>query len=160
MTTSYLGPNEVVRGLYLSGDLQVDFVPQGTLAERLRAGGAGIPAFFTPVGAGTVVQEGKEARVIGGQPCILEQAIVPAVGLVKAWKADRSGNLVYRRTGQNFNPQVAAAARVTIAEVEEIVEEGQLDPDQIHTPGVYVQRLVLDPHPDKVVRNLKLREEN
>ncbi|GAA5512765.1 putative succinyl-CoA:3-ketoacid coenzyme A transferase subunit A [Deinococcus carri] len=159
LTTSYLGPNDAVKGLYASRELQVEFVPQGTLAERLRAGGAGIPAFFTPVGAGTVVQEGKETREITGRACILEEALVPDVGLVKAWKADRSGNLVYRRTAQNFNPQVAAAARVTIAEVEELVEDGEIDPDQVHTPGVYVQRVVLDPHPDKTIRNLKLREE-
>ena len=159
LTTSFLGPNEVVRGLYTRGELQVEFVPQGTLAERLRAGGAGIPAFYTPVGAGTVVERGKEVRDIGGRRCLLEEAIVPEVGLVKAWKADRSGNLIYRRAAQNYNPQVAAAARLTIAEVEHIVEDGELDPDQIHTPGVYVQRLVLDPHPDKTIRLLKLRGE-
>ncbi|ADV66038.1 CoA transferase subunit A [Deinococcus maricopensis] len=159
LTTSYLGPNDVVKGLYVNKELQVELVPQGTLAERLRAGGAGIPAFFTPVGAGTVVQNGKETREIAGHPCILEEALVPDVGFVKAWRADRSGNLVYRRTAQNFNPQVAAAARVTIAEVEEIVDVGQIDPDHVHTPGVYVQRVVLNPHPDRTIRNLKLRED-
>ncbi|GGJ70389.1 CoA transferase subunit A [Deinococcus aquiradiocola] len=158
LVTSYLGPNDVVRALYLSGKLQVEFVPQGTLAERLRAGGAGIPAFYTPVGAGTVAEDGKEVREYGGRRCLLEEAIVPDVGLVHAWKADRSGNLVYRRTAQNFNPQVASAARVTVAEVEEIVEDGQLDPDEIHTPGIYVQRLVLNPTPDRSVLTVRLRE--
>ena len=142
ITASYVGENKTFERLYLEGKLQVELCPQGTLAERIRAGGAGIPAFFTPAGYGTMVAEGKEARVFDGKHYILETALRADFAFVKAWKGDRFGNLVYRKTTRNFNPMMAAAARVTIAEVEEMVEPGALDPDSIHTPGIYVQRIV------------------
>lgn len=141
MVSSYVGENKVFERLFLDGKLEVELCPQGTLAERLRAGGAGIPAFFTPTGFGTMRQEGRESRVFGGRSCILEEAITGDFAIVKAWKGDRWGNLVYRKTARNFNPMVAAAGRITIAEVEELVEVGELDPDAIHTPGIYVQRI-------------------
>ncbi|PIU01200.1 MAG: succinyl-CoA--3-ketoacid-CoA transferase [Bdellovibrionales bacterium CG10_big_fil_rev_8_21_14_0_10_45_34] len=141
MISSYVGENKLFESLYLSGELEVEFTPQGTLAERLRAGGAGIPAFFTPTGVGTKVAEGKEERAIDGRNYILEKAIKGDFAFVRAWKGDKFGNLVFRKTARNFNPMVATAGRVTIAEVEELVEIGELDPDQIHTPGVYVQRI-------------------
>lgn len=142
ITASYVGENKTFERLYLEGKLQVELCPQGTLAERIRAGGAGIPAFFTPAGYGTVVAEGKEARVFDGKHYILETALRADFAFVKAWKGDRFGNLVYRKTTRNFNPMMATAARVTIAEVEQMVEPGALDPDSIHTPGIYVQRIV------------------
>jgi 3-oxoacid CoA-transferase A subunit len=141
MVSSYVGENKTFERLYLDGKLEVELCPQGTLAERLRAGGAGIPAFFTPTGAGTMRAEGRETRVFDGRPCILESAIRGDFAIVKAWKGDRWGNLVYRKTSRNFNPMMAAAGKITVAEVEELVEVGQLDPDQIHTPGIYVQRI-------------------
>lgn len=141
MISSYVGENSLFEKQYLSGELEVEFVPQGTLAERIRAGGAGIPAFFTPTGVGTLVAEGKEVRKFGSKECILEKAIQGDFAFVKAWKADELGNLVYRKTARNFNPMMATAGIVTVAEVEEIVPVGSLDPDQIHTPGVYVHRL-------------------
>jgi len=145
MISSYVGENKIFERLYLDGKLEVELCPQGTLAERLRAGGAGIPAFYTPTGAGTLRAEGRESRTfdIGGKgrDCILEYAITGDFAIVKAWKGDRWGNLVYRKTARNFNPMVAAAGRITVAEVEELVEVGQLGPDQIHTPGIYVQRI-------------------
>lgn len=143
MISSYVGENKDFEQQFLNGELEVELVPQGTLAERLRAGGAGIPAFYTPTGVGTVIADGKETRNFGGRPYLLEEAIIGDFALVKAWKGDEIGNLVYRRTARNFNPLAAAAARVTIAEVEEIVGAGELDPDTIHTPGIYVQRLLL-----------------
>jgi len=142
MISSYVGENATFEKLLLSGELEVELVPQGTLAERCRAGGAGIPAFFTPTGAGTLVAKGKETRAFEGREYVLEQAIKGDFAFVKAWKADKLGNLVYRKTSRNFNPVMATAGKICIAEVEEIVEAGELDPDSIHTPAVYVKRLV------------------
>lgn len=139
---SYVGENKLLEQMVIHGRLAVDLVPQGTLAERIRAGGAGIPAFFTPTGLGTVVAAGKEVREFDGKSYLLERALTADFALVKAWKGDTLGNLVYRRTAQNFNPMMAAAGRVTIAEVEELVGPGDLDPDAIHTPGIYVQRIL------------------
>ncbi|MES0872825.1 CoA transferase subunit A [Sinimarinibacterium thermocellulolyticum] len=149
MISSYVGENKEFERQYLAGELELEFTPQGTLAEKLRAGGAGIPAFFTKTGYGTIVAEGKEIREFDGEPYVMERALRADVALVKAWKADRAGNLVYRKTARNFNPMVATAGRITVAEAEHIVEIGALDPDQIHTPGIYVQRLVHNPHPEK-----------
>ncbi len=141
MVSSYVGENKVFEKLFLSGELEVELNPQGTLAERIRAGGAGIPAFFTPTGYGTKIAEGKETRNIAGRDCILEHALTADYALVKAWKGDRWGNLVFRKTAQNFNSIMATAGEVTIAEVEHLVEPGELDPDQIHTASIYVQRI-------------------
>ena len=149
MISSYVGENKEFERQYLAGELQLEFTPQGTLAEKLRAGGCGIPAFYTKTGVGTLVAEGKEEKEFDGEKYIMERAIVSDVSLVKAWKADKSGNLVYRYTARNFNPVVAMAGKITVAEVEEIVENGQLHPDQIHTPGIYVHRLVLHKTPEK-----------
>lgn len=140
---SYVGENRRLEKLVIAGELDLTLVPQGTLAERIRAGGAGIPAFFTPTGLGTIVAEGKETREIGGRRYVMETALKADVALIKAWKGDRLGNLVYRRTARNFNPVMATAAKVTIAEVEELVEPGELDPDHIVTPGIYVKRMVV-----------------
>jgi 3-oxoacid CoA-transferase subunit A len=140
---SYVGENKLFEQMVLNGKLQLELNPQGTLAERIRAGGAGIPAFFTPTGAGTVVSEGKEMREFDGRPYVMERALKGDFALIKAWKSDRWGNLVFRKTTRNFNPVMATAARVTIAEVEEIVEPGQIDPDQVHLPSIYVKRIVL-----------------
>jgi 3-oxoacid CoA-transferase subunit A len=152
MVSSYVGENAEFERQFLSGELEVELVPQGTLAERMRAGGAGIPAFYTPTGAGTLVAEGKETRVLGGRECVLEEGIVGDFALVAAWKGDRLGNLIYRRSARNFNPMAATAGRVCIAEVEELVEPGELDPDSIHTPGVYVHRLVVAPREKRIER--------
>lgn len=141
MISSYVGENALFEKLYMSGELEVEFAPQGTLAERMRAGGAGIPAFFTPTGVGTKIAEGKEVREFDGRKFIMEKGIVGDFALVKAWKGDKFGNLIYRKTSRNFNPMAATAGKITIAEVEELVEVGELDPDQIHTPGVFVQRI-------------------
>jgi 3-oxoacid CoA-transferase subunit A len=143
MVSSYVGENKEFERQFLSGELEVDLVPQGTLAERLRAGGAGIPAFFTPSGYGTQIAEGKETREFDGRNYVMERGIVGDFALVKAWKGDRYGNLVYRKTARNFNPLCAMAGKVTVAEVEELVEPGELDPDEIHTAGVFVQRIVV-----------------
>jgi 3-oxoacid CoA-transferase subunit A len=143
MVSSYVGENAEFERQYLAGELEVEFCPQGTLAERMRAGGAGIPAFFTPAGYGTLVAEGKETRDFDGKMYVMERAIVGDYSLVAAWKADRLGNLVYRKTARNFNPMAATAGKVCIAEVEELVEPGELDPDQIHTPGIFVHRVVV-----------------
>ena len=140
---SYVGENRLLEKLVIDGNLHLTLVPQGTLAERIRAGGAGIPAFYVPAGVGTVVAEGKEIREFDGKSCMLERALRADVALVKAWKADRHGNLIYRKTARNFNPAMATAADVTIAEVEELVEPGHLDPDEIMTPGIYVDRVVV-----------------
>jgi 3-oxoacid CoA-transferase subunit A len=142
MISSYVGENKEFERQYLAGELELEFNPQGTLAERIRAGGAGIFGFYTRTGAGTLVAEGKESRVVNGDTYILETGLTADVSLVKAWKGDTEGNLIYRKTARNFNPMMATAGRVTIAEVEELVEPGQLDPDQIHTPGIFVQRIV------------------
>jgi 3-oxoacid CoA-transferase subunit A len=141
MISSYVGENATFEKQYLSGELELEFCPQGTLAERMRAGGAGIPAFYTPTGVGTLVAEGKESRVIDGREYILEKAIKGDFAFVKAWKGDKFGNLVFRKTARNFNPMAATAGKITVAEVEELVEVGELDPDEIHTPGIYVQRI-------------------
>ena len=149
MISSYVGENKEFERQYLAGELELEFTPQGTLAEKLRAGGAGIPAFFTATGYGTVVAEGKETRDFNGRHYVLEHALVPDVSLGKAWKADRSGNLIFRRTARNFNPAVIMAGKLSVVEVEEIVETGSFDPDAIHLPGIYVQRLVLNATPEK-----------
>lgn len=151
MVASYVGDNPEFERQYLSGELELEFTPQGTLAEKLRAGGAGIPAFFTRTGYGTLVAEGKETREFDGHPYVMEKTIRTDVGLVKAWKADKAGNLVYRRTARNFNPLVATAGRITVAEVEEVVEIGSIDPDQVHTPGIFVKRIVHNPNPVKTI---------
>ncbi|MDZ4371377.1 MAG: CoA transferase subunit A [Phenylobacterium sp.] len=142
MISSYVGENKLFAELYLSGKLELEFNPQGTLAERIRAGGAGIPAFFTKTGVGTLVAEGKEVREFDGEHYVMERGLTADLSIVKAWKGDREGNLVYRMTARNFNPMMATAGKITVAEVEKLVETGTLDPDLIHTPGVYVQRIV------------------
>jgi 3-oxoacid CoA-transferase/3-oxoacid CoA-transferase subunit A len=176
MVSSYVGENHEFERQYLSGELELELTPQGTLAERLRAGGAGIAAFYTPTGAGTAISDGglpirygvggavakesprKETRLFGGRTYVLEEAIVGDFALVKAWRADRFGNLVYRHTAMNFNPMIATAAKVTIAEVEEIVEVGALDPDHVHTPGIYVHRVVQGPGYEKRIERRTLRK--
>lgn len=157
MISSYVGENKEFERQYLSGELELEFTPQGTLAEKLRAGGAGIAAFYTTTGYGTVIAEGKETRQFGEKHYVLEAALTADIALVKAWKSDTSGNLVYRRTARNFNPMCAMAGRVTVAEVEEIVENGELDPDQIHTPGIFVQRIVPNPTPEKRIEQRVVR---
>ncbi len=157
MISSYVGENKEFERQYLAGELELDFTPQGTLAEKLRAGGAGIPAFFTATGVGTIVAEGKEIREFNGQQYVMEEALVPDVSLVKAYKADRSGNLVFRKTARNFNPNVAMAGKITIVEVEEIVETGSLDPDDVHLPGIYVHRIVLNAQPEKRIEQRTVR---
>ncbi len=152
MVSSYVGENGEFERQFLSGELEVELVPQGTLAERMRAGGAGIPAFFTPTGVGTLVAEGKETRVIDGREYVLERGIVGDFSLVAAWKGDRLGNLVYRRAARNFNPVAATAGRISIAEVEELVEVGDLDPENVHTPGIFVQRVVVASREKRIER--------
>jgi 3-oxoacid CoA-transferase subunit A len=142
MISSYVGENKLFEQLYLSGKLELEFNPQGTLAERIRAGGAGIPAFYTKTGVGTLVAEGKEVREFDGELYVMERGLIADLSIVKAWRGDREGNLVYRKTARNFNPMMASAGRVTVAEVEHLVEVGELDPDQIHTPGIYVDRIL------------------
>jgi 3-oxoacid CoA-transferase subunit A len=154
MISSYVGENDLFERLFLSGQLEVEMNPQGTLAERLRAGGAGIPAFFTPTGVGTVVQEGKEVREFEGRKYVMEKWIRGDYAFVKAWKGDKLGNLVYRKTARNFNPLVASAGRITVAEVEELVEPGELDPNSIHTSGVFVQRIYQGKNYEKRIENL------
>jgi 3-oxoacid CoA-transferase subunit A len=149
MIASYVGENKEFERQYLAGELETEFTPQGTLAEKLRAGGAGIPAFFTKTGVGTLVAEGKDVREFDGENYILERALVPDVSLVKAMKADRSGNLVFNKSARNFNPNVAMAGKITIVEVEELVEIGELDPDQIHLAGIFVHRIVVNAAPEK-----------
>ena len=149
MISSYVGENKEFERQYLANELELEFTPQGTLAEKLRAGGAGIPAFFTRTGVGTLVAEGKEVREFDGHQYVMERALNPEVGLVKAQKADKSGNLVFRRTARNFNPAVAMAGKTTIVEVEELVEVGEIDPDDVHLPGIYVSRIVVNAQPEK-----------
>jgi 3-oxoacid CoA-transferase subunit A len=149
MISSYVGENKEFERQYLAGELKLDFTPQGTLAEKLRAGGAGIPAFFTKTGVGTIVADGKEIREFDGHKYVMELALNPDVSLVKAWKADKSGNLLFRRTARNFNPNVAQAGKITVVEVEEIVETGTFDPDSVHLPGIFVHRIVLNATPEK-----------
>jgi 3-oxoacid CoA-transferase subunit A len=157
MIASYVGENKEFARQYLAGELELEFTPQGTLAEKLRAGGAGIPAFFTKTGVGTIVADGKELREFDGQQYVMERSLVPDVALVKAYMADRSGNLVYRKTARNFNPNVAMAGQVTIVEVEKLVEVGDIDPDHVHTPGIFVHRIVVNPHPQKRIEQRTLR---
>lgn len=157
MISSYVGENKEFERQFLSGELELEFNPQGTLAERLRAGGAGIPAFFTRTGYGTVVAEGKETREFDGHHYVMETALKADVSLVKAWKADKAGNLVFRKTARNFNPACAMAGKVCIAEVEELVEIGQLDPDQVHLPGIYVDRIVVNAAPEKRIEQRTVR---
>ena len=157
MISSYVGENKEFERQYLSAELELEFNPQGTLAERLRAGGAGIPAFYTRTGFGTIVAEGKDTREFDGKQYVLETALHADVSLVKAWKADSAGNLVYRKTARNFNPAVAMAGKICIAEVEQIVALGELDPDNIHTPGIYVDRIVLNATPEKHIEQRTVR---
>ena len=156
-TGSYVGENKLLEQHLISGRLKVTLIPQGTLAERIRAGGAGIPAFYTPAGVGTLVAAGKECREFDGRSYLLERALTADFALIKAWRGDRMGNLVYRKTARNFNPMMAAAAKVTIAEVEELVEPGVLDPDTVMTPGIYVQRIVQGTHYERRIERRKLR---
>ena len=159
MISSYVGDNFEFERQYLAGEVEVEFCPQGTLAERIRAGGAGIPGFYTRTGVGTVVAEGKEHREFEGVTYLLERSIHADVALVKAWKADLHGNLIYRRTARNFNPDAATCGKITVAEAEIVVEPGELDPDTVHTPGIYVQRLVHNPHPEKRIEKRTTRKE-
>ena len=158
MISSYVGENKEFERQYLAGELQLEFNPQGTLAERIRAGGAGIPGFYTKTGVGTLVAEGKEHKEFNGETYILETGLVADVSIVKAWKADAHGNLVFRKTARNFNPMMATAGKVTVAEVEELVPAGSLDPDQIHTPGIFVQRLFVGTHYEKRIEQRTVRE--
>jgi 3-oxoacid CoA-transferase subunit A len=157
MISSYVGENKEFERQYLSGELELEFTPQGTLAEKLRAGGAGIPAFFTRTGYGTLVAEGKETRQFDGEWYVMERSLRADVALVKAWKADTAGNLVYRKTARNFNPMMATAGKLCIAEVEELVPAGELDPDHIHTPGIYVKRIVVNATPEKRIEQRTVR---
>ena len=159
MISSYVGENKEFERQYLNGELEVELTPQGTLAEKLRAGGAGIPAFYTATGVGTVIAEGKDVREFNGKSYILEESLTADVALVKAYKADKAGNLIFRKTAQNFNPVCAMAGKITIAEVEEIVEIGVLDPDEIHLPGIYVNRIVVNAQPEKRIEQMTLKAE-
>ncbi len=157
MVSSYVGENKLFASLFLAGELSVEFVPQGTLAERIRAGGAGIPAFYTKTGVGTEVAEGKEVRAFDGARYVMERGIVADIALVHAWKGDTEGNLVYRKTARNFNPTMASAAKLTIVEVEHLVQPGDIDPDAVVTPGIFVQRIVHVPDPDKRIEQRTTR---
>ncbi len=158
MISSYVGENKEFERQFLAGELELEFTPQGTLAERLRAGGAGIPAFYTKTGYGTLVAEGKPVAEFNGESYILERAITADVSLVKAWKGDKSGNLVYRKTARNFNPMVATAGKITIAEVEHLVEVGEIDPDHVHTPSIFVSRIILNATPEKRIEQRTIRK--
>jgi 3-oxoacid CoA-transferase subunit A len=155
---SYVGENKLLETLVIAGKLNLTLVPQGTLAERIRAAGAGIPAFYTPAGAGTIVAEGKEVREFNGRPYLLERALRADFALIKAWKGDRLGNLVYRKTARNFNPMMATAAKITIAEVEHLVEPGQIDPDHVITPGIYVKRIIQGEHYERRIERRTVRQ--
>lgn len=157
MISSYVGENKEFERQYLAGELELEFTPQGTLAEKLRAGGAGIPAFYTKTGYGTLVAEGKETREFDGEWYVMERSLRADVALVKAWKADKSGNLLFNKTARNFNPLAAMAAKVCVVEVEEIVEVGEIEPDQVHLPGIYVQRLILNATPEKRIEQRTVR---
>ena len=157
MISSYVGENKEFERQYLAGELELEFTPQGTLAEKLRAGGSGIPAFFTRTGVGTLIAEGKEVREFDGHQYLMERSLVPDVSLVKAWKADRCGNLIYRKTARNFNPNVAMAGKVTIVEVEHLVDTGTFDPDHVHTPGIFVHRIVVNATPEKRIEQRTVR---
>ncbi len=158
MISSYVGENKIFAQLYLAGKLELEFNPQGTMAERIRAGGAGIPAFFTKTGVGTVVAEGKEIRDFGGEAYVMETGLVADVSLVHAWKGDTEGNLVYRKTARNFNPMMATAGKITVAEVEHLVPAGEIDPDHIHTPGIFVKRIVHLPNALKRIEQRTVRK--
>jgi len=160
MISSYVGENELFERMVLSGELEVELIPQGTLAERIRAGGAGIGSFYTPTGYGTIVAEGKETRTINGKNYVLELPLRADFALIKAYKADKSGNLIYNKTARNFNPMMATAANITIVEVEEIVEVGELDPEQIVTPGIYVDRIIKGEHYEKRIEQRTVRRKN
>ncbi len=157
MVSSYVGENKEFERQYLAGELALEFTPQGTLAEKLRAGGAGIPAFYTKTGYGTLVAEGKDTRQFNGEWYVMEESLTADLALVKAWKADKAGNLLFRKTARNFNPLAAMAGEVCVVEVEEIVETGELDPDQIHLPGIYVHRIVHNPSPEKRIEKRTVR---
>ncbi|MFL6660942.1 MAG: CoA transferase subunit A, partial [Rhizobacter sp.] len=157
MISSYVGENKEFERQYLAGELELEFTPQDTLAEKLRAGGAGIPAFYTRTGVGTMVAEGKETREFDGHVYVMERALNPEVSLVKAYKADKSGNLVFRRTARNFNPAAAMAGKLTVVEVEQLVEVGDIDPDHVHLPGIYVHRIVVNAHPEKRIEKRTTR---
>lgn len=158
MISSYVGENATFEKQYLSGELELEFAPQGTLAERMRAGGAGIPAFFTPTGVGTLIADGKEVREFDGRKYVMERGIVGDFAFVKAWKGDKFGNLIYRKTARNFNPMAATAGKITVAEVEELVEVGELDPDQVHTPGIFIQRIIQGPKYEKRIEQRTVRK--
>jgi len=157
MIASYVGENKEFARQYLAGELELEFTPQGTLAEKLRAGGAGIPAFFTKTGVGTIVAEGKEIREFDGEKYVMERSLVSDVSLVKAWKADRAGNLIFRKTARNFNPNVAMAGKITVAEVEQLVEIGEIDPDDVHLPSIFVHRIVVNATPEKRIEQRTVR---
>src|ERR1700736_3443833 len=158
MISSYVGENKLFADLYLKGELELEFNPQGTLAERIRAGGAGVPAFFTKTGVGTLVAEGKELREFDGETYVMERGLLADLAIVHAWKGDREGNLVYRKTARNFNPVMATAGKITVVEIEELVEPGEIDPDQIHTPGIFVQRIVHYPSYEKRIEQRTVRK--
>jgi 3-oxoacid CoA-transferase subunit A len=157
MISSYVGENKEFARQYLAGELELEFTPQGTLAEKLRAGGAGIPAFFTKTGVGTIVAEGKEIREFDGEAYVMERSLVADVSLVKAWKADKAGNLMFRKTARNFNPNVAMAGKITVVEVEQLVETGEIDPDQVHLPSIFVHRIVVNATPEKRIEQRTVR---
>jgi len=157
MISSYVGENKEFARQYLAGELELEFTPQGTLAEKLRAGGAGIPAFFTKTGVGTIVADGKEVREFDGEQYVMERSLVADVSLVKAYMADRAGNLVFRKTARNFNPNVAQAGKITVVEVEKLVEVGEIDPDQVHLPSIFVHRIVVNPTPEKRIEQRTVR---
>ena len=157
MIASYVGENKEFERQYLAGELELEFTPQGTLAEKLRAGGAGIPAFFTKTGVGTIVAEGKEVRAFDGEQYVMERSLVADVSLVKAYMADKAGNLVFRKTARNFNPNVAMAGKITVVEVEKLVEVGEIDPDDVHTPSIFVHRIVVNPTPEKRIEQRTTR---
>ena len=159
MISSYVGENKEFERQYLSGELEVELTPQGTLAEKLRSGGAGIPAFYTQAGVGTLIAEGKELRVFNGKEYILEETLVSDISLVKAYQADKAGNLIFRKTARNFNPDCAMAGKITIAEVEQLVEIGELEADDIHLPGIYIDRIVLNSNPEKHIEHMTLKTE-
>ena len=160
MISSYVGENKIFASQYLNGEIDLEFNPQGTLAERIRAGGAGIPAFYTPTGAGTKISEGKETKNFEGREYVMETGLKADLSIIKAWKGDSEGNLIYRKTARNFNPLMATAGKITIAEVEQLEELGELDADQIHTPGIFVQRIIQGSFYDKKIENLTIRNKN
>ena len=157
MISSYVGENKEFERQYLSNEIELEFNPQGTLAERVRAGGAGIPGFYTKTGVGTLIAEGKEHKVFNGETYVMETGLKADVSLIRAWKADKEGNLIFRKTAQNFNPMMATAGKITVVEVEEILENGELDPNHIHTPGIFVQRIIISKNLEKRIEQLTTR---